>query len=70
MEQMLKFIKKLKRTLEKDEDITGEQVEKYSQEWFNFADIDGNGLIDYKEFEGLINKLDENKKIPQGEIKN
>lgn len=63
-EKKNKFIKKVKTKLAEGEPFDEATANELAAQWFELADIDGNGWIDQNEFEQLVTKLDESEKIP------
>lgn len=53
-----KLLKKIKDQIETD-DVDEEGAQKIAEQWVNIADVDGNGLIDFKEYKDFVMKLEE-----------
>jgi|TARA_B110001450_G_C17600866_1_gene472917 Ca2+-binding EF-hand superfamily protein len=61
-----KMLKKIKDQIETD-DVDEEGAQRIAEQWVNIADIDGDGLIDFKEFKEFVNKLDGGDDAPSEE---
>jgi len=53
----------IKTKLDKNEKITKELSTEWANDWFTFADTDGDGSIDQKEFKDFVKQLDKKKTI-------
>lgn len=60
------MLKKIKDQIETD-DVDEEGAQRIAEQWVNIADIDGDGLIDFKEFKEFVNKLDGGDDAPSEE---
>lgn len=60
---------KIKKKLETDEDLDDKEANTYAETWFALADLDGNGLIDEKEFLDFCGKIDEKKSLSEQDMK-
>ena len=53
------FLKKLETTLnDKDFKLTETNAKNWATEWLEYADRDGNGLIDLQEFKDFVRKIE------------
>ena len=67
-EKKRKFVQKIKKKLQNDEDIGEDEANEYAEQWFGIADWDGSGNIDFGEFKDFIGKIDEKGTISEQEI--